>query len=296
MVAASELVRRISDLPCFKHVLNVEALTCGLTNESFKVTDSDGVFVTRFSCDIAILGISREIEVNCHKSAAALGITPEIVFSEPGVLVYRYVDGETLTPETAGTDLVLEAVVDSLKILHNPMSEPHGRLFFVSPYHSIVKHARAIREHRIHMRRDLEQYMSITSKLYDRLPASTPSLCHADLVGENIVFDGTKAWLIDWEYGGIGDPHFDLGWFSVASELSVESCHKLLRLYYGRDSDERFGAFNDMRILCALRDALWGVVQTHNSSLDNDYQAHAEKYFAVFDSLLSSSDSTDVLP
>ena len=40
--------------------------------------------------------------------------------------------------------------------------------------------------------------------------------CHNDLLSENFILDADgKMWVIDWEYGGMTDPYFDLGDFCV---------------------------------------------------------------------------------
>lgn len=279
---------RIGSLPCFQEIKDIAALTAGLTNTNFKVTDERGSYVVRFASDIKILGIDREVELNCSSAAAAIGVSPDIVYAAEGVVVTRFVDGATLTPSSAASEEVLRALVNSLHILHDPLHELRGRVHFVSPLQSISKHIAAIYEHKIPLDGDINYYRTVTRSLYSSLPAYVPSLCHADLVGANIIFDGRKVWLIDWEYAGMGHPLFDLGWFSVANELPEEACEMLLHLYFGAAADRMSKPFVAMQILCALRDALWGVVQTHESTLDLDYHEHARRHFEIFKSLLSA--------
>lgn len=279
---------RICKLPCFQRITDISVLADGLTNENFKVTDAMGSYVVRFSTDIEILGIDREVELNCLTTASAIGISPPIIYSADGVLVTQFVPGASLTPETAPSEEVLRAVVNTLHVLHDPLHELRGRVHFVSPLQSISKHLAVIEEHQIPLDGDINYFRTVTRTLYSSLPAYVPTLCHADLVGANVIFDGSKSWLIDWEYAGMGDPLFDLGWFSVANELTKESCDLLLQLYFGIKADRMSNPFTAMQILCALRDALWGVVQTHSSNLDLDYHEHARKHFEIFRSLLST--------
>jgi thiamine kinase-like enzyme len=42
---------------------------------------------------------------------------------------------------------------------------------------------------------------------------SHQTLCHHDLHHLNILDDGERLWLVDWEYGGRGDPLFDVAGF-----------------------------------------------------------------------------------
>jgi thiamine kinase-like enzyme len=279
---------RIHELPCFKDIVEISALSGGLTNQIFKVIDASGAYVVRFASDRDILGIDKTVELTCLQNAAALGVAPGITYSDENVIVTHFVEGETLTDDLAQRNDVLAAVVETLKHLHNPLHELHGRLYSVSPFRSITSHIAAIEQHKIEFDGNIQNYVAITKDLCAKLPPFTPTLCHADLVGGNIIFDGNKAWLIDWEYGGIGDPLFDLGWFSVANNLlSEEDCNSLLNLYYGKTNPDSFKNLRVMQTLCALRDALWAIVQKHGSTLDVDYSAHARKYFALHERLLS---------
>ena len=277
---------KIHSLPCFRDVSDVVVLPGGLTNQNFKVIDATGSYVVRFSSDVVHLGIDREVELCCLKNVESIGVAPHLVYSESGVLVTSFVEGASLTDESANRRAVLFAVVNAFKQLHNPLHDLHGRIFFVSPYRSITEHIRTIREHNIPIDGDLEQYSAVTRKLYSSLPPFVPVLCHADLVGGNVIFDGKKAWLIDWEYAGMGDPLFDLGWFAVGNNLSEDSCRFMLDNYCEEQDEHTWSSFNAMRILCALRDALWGVVQTHGSALDLDYGEHARKYFEIYEKLM----------
>ena len=48
-----------------------------------------------------------------------------------------------------------------------------------------------------------------------------PVACHCDLLSENfIVGSDGRLWVIDWEYGGMTDPYFDLGDFCVEHPLT----------------------------------------------------------------------------
>lgn len=279
----------IAALPCFSDIEDISPLAGGLTNENYKVTSPEGVFVVRFSEDDPVLGISRVNEKNCLKNAEKLELAPKVVYRGEGVMVSEFIDGKTLTPEMMADKSVLLAVVDSFKTLHNPLHDLEGRIYYVGPYRSIASHLNAIEKYGIETDLDVTQLRDLTQNLYTSLPPFTPVLCHADLVGGNVIYDGEKAWLIDWEYGGMGDPLFDLGWFAVANDMSDASCAFMLEQYYGQIDQEKLDHFNTMRALCALRDGLWGVVQTFNSDLDVDYHDHADKYLDKFEELTGES-------
>ena len=67
------------------------------------------------------------------------------------------------------------------------------------------------------------------------LPGASRSsaLCHNDLHHLNILDDGERLWLVDWEYGGCGDPLFDLASFLCQHESTHEERQVLLGAYAG---------------------------------------------------------------
>ncbi len=58
-------------------------------------------------------------------------------------------------------------------------------------------------------------------------------LCHHDLHHLNILDDGERLWLVDWEYGGGGDPLFDLAGFLAMHGLGPAATDGFLRAYGG---------------------------------------------------------------
>jgi hypothetical protein len=57
----------------------------------------------------------------------------------------------------------------------------------------------------------LKKYLADIASIQQLLlPHLTKAPCHNDLNIGNVLFDGSKTWLIDWEAAGIEDPFFDL--------------------------------------------------------------------------------------
>ena len=60
---------------------------------------------------------------------------------------------------------------------------------------------------------------------------------HNDLLPANFLHDGTRLWLIDWDYAGFNSPLFDLGGLAANNGLSVEDEAWMLGSYFGRAPD-----------------------------------------------------------
>ena len=57
---------------------------------------------------------------------------------------------------------------------------------------------------------------------------------HNDLLAANIIDDGSRLWLVDWDYAGFNSPLFDLGGLASNSELPGRRARLLLEAYFER--------------------------------------------------------------
>ena len=104
---------------------------------------------------------------------------------------------------------------------------------------------------------------------------------HNDLLGANILSDGRRTWLVDWEYAGMGDRYFDLGNLSINNGFTDADDRALLAAYWEEPcTPRRFAALRLMRAMSDVREALWGVVQSAVSDLDVDFAAYADTHLA----------------
>ena len=112
---------------------------------------------------------------------------------------------------------------------------------------------------------------------------------HHDLLPGNVIDDGARLWLIDWEYGGFGTAMFDLANLSSNGAFGEAEDRALLDAYFeGRVGEELRRAFHAMKAASALREALWAMVSDiHLRTPGVDYKAHARDYLARFENLMA---------
>ncbi len=78
-------------------------------------------------------------------------------------------------------------------------------------------------------------------------------LGHNDLNPTNILWDGTRAWLVDWDAAGLAHPFYDLAVFAMFLNLEPDPAHGLLALQQGsRPSEAEQASFAQLRTLAAL--------------------------------------------
>jgi thiamine kinase-like enzyme len=133
------------------------------------------------------------------------------------------------------------------------------------------------------------RYLEVADRL-EQAQVSLPIVFgHHDLLPGNFIDDGSRIWLIDWEYGGFGTAMFDLANLSSNGGFGEAEDAALLDAYFEGKVDEGLRrAFAAMKAASALREALWALVSdVHLKTPGVDYRAHARDYFARFEKLMS---------
>jgi thiamine kinase-like enzyme len=108
---------------------------------------------------------------------------------------------------------------------------------------------------------------------------------HNDLLAANLIDDGHRLWLIDWEYGGFNSPLFDLGNLASNNGLTQPQIEWLLAAYDGvTPSAARRRSLAAMTCASLLREAMWSMVQEIHSTLPIDYVAYTAENLARYES------------
>jgi thiamine kinase-like enzyme len=254
------------------------ALDGGLTNRNFRLLLGGRDVVVRLpGKDTELLGIDRIAERDATAAAAAAGVGPEVVafLPTPPCLVTGFITGRQLT--AADVRAHVTDVAAALRAFHAgpPLRSRFDAFAIVDAYHAttvargapipaafgdLIAGAHAIRA-------------VLTG------PEHAPVPCHNDLLTANLLHDGARVRIVDWEYAGMGDRYFDLGNLSVNNEFAEDDDERLLAAYWGEDcTPRRFAALRLMRIMSSFREGMWGVVQTAISALDFDFAAYGDEH------------------
>jgi thiamine kinase-like enzyme len=104
--------------------------------------------------------------------------------------------------------------------------------------------------------------------------------CHNDLLAENYLDDGSRLWLVDWEYSGNNDPTFELG--NTAQELGYgdTQVEALCAAYFGEASPALLARMRLQMIMSDVGWTLWAAIQARISTIDYDFTGWAEERWA----------------
>jgi thiamine kinase-like enzyme len=275
----TELENKVSRLACWKGPVELAPLKGGLTNISFVVTCRGEKFVARCGDDIPVHHVFRDRERATSRAAYEAGLSPEIVHAEPGITVLRFIEGRTFDEaDLAGN---IGRLVPLLKDCHTKVGRyVRGPVNAFWVFHVIRDYVSLIDADR--------RYLAVADRL-ERAQVPLPIVFgHHDLLPGNVMDDGKRLWLIDWEYGGFGTAMFDLANLSSNGSFGSEEDGRLLDAYFeGRVDDALGRAFSAMKAASALREALWAMVSdAYLKTPGVDYKAHARVYFERFERLM----------
>ena len=109
-------------------------------------------------------------------------------------------------------------------------------------------------------------------------------LGHNDLLPANILDDGGRLWLIDWEYGGFNSPLFDLGGLATNNGLGADQEQDMLERYFETPMDQGlWRRYTAMKCASLMRETLWSMVSEIHSVIDFDYAAYTAENLARLD-------------
>ena len=263
---------RVRALPCWRGRIDIAPLAGGISNESFLVTDMAGRHVVRLGKDYPFHHVFRERELMTARAAHEAGFGPEVRYAEPGVMVCAYLGAKTFSPE----DVIAERrrVADLLHRFHAQMpAGVSGAAFFFWPFHVVRDYARTLAAGGSRMMARLPEYLALAKEL-EAAQAPLPIVFgHNDLLPANILDDGERLWLIDFEYAGFSTAMFDLAGTTSNAGLSAEEAEDFLAAYFdGAPAPAIRRSHAAMQCASLLREAMWSMVsELHLTAPGADY-------------------------
>ena len=258
----------------------------GLTNRNYRVvTDDDHPdgprdLVVRCAIgDAELLGIDREAEAANTRIAAEAGIAAPVVEYRPdlGMLVIEFLSGVVLTDDSFDDPAVLARAATAARRLH---AGPR----FVNDFDMFARQAgylRTVRERGYRLPAGYADHEAAWDDVRRALQAAPPPTvpCNNDLLAANIIDDGQRCWLIDYEYSGNNEPAFELGNTAAECGFSPEQVEAYLEAYAGRVTRASLARVR-LQMLCSQYGwSLWGAIQAGASPIDFDFDAWGRERF-----------------
>ncbi len=196
-----------------------------------------------------------EQQLRVQRRAADRGVAPEILHADEHAhaIVSRRVGGAALRfalADPGQRDVALAGVIAQLRALHavdatgveegDPIARTRG-----------VHAAQVARPGFPAFARNIDPVLDTIAAALDRDRRRVVS--HNDVNPTNVLWDGSRAWLVDWEVAGLSHPFYDFAALAMFIRLEDEPAHALLAMQEQRTvtPDER-ATFDLLRRLAAL--------------------------------------------
>lgn len=268
----------ISAIPYFQQgetrINRIEILPGGLTNSNYKVTVNAVTYALRLAGEGTLEYLNRPAEKHNAQIMSDIKVNAPIIYYDEttGNQVCKYIDNSiTLHPEQFNEDHYIQLAAKVFRKYHtcgktfksefNPLRE-------TSNYRELLR----LKNYRFYegaelMSQKLDEIDDVLKKCPVRLAP-----CHNDPLCENWLDDQNNFYLIDWEYGGMNDPMFDLGALSIEASLNDAQERYLLREYFGGDlTNKQWGGLIINKFLCDALWSYWAVLQIATGKPHEDY-------------------------
>ena len=280
---------RIRALPCWTGSIDIAPLPGGLSNANYVVTDGAGRHVVRFGQDFPFHHVFREREVMTARAAHAAGFAPAVHYAEPGIMVTAFLGARTFLAEDVRADLGRVAAL--LRGFHREMpNHVSGAGFMFWVFHVIRDYARTLDEGGSRKKDQLPRYLTLADEL-ERAQKLLPIVFgHNDLLPANILDDGKRLWLIDFEYAGFNTAMFDLAGAASNAGMNDDQSLAFLTAYFMKEPDgEIRRSHAAMQCASLLREAMWSMVsELYLDAPGIDYVAYTEENLARLDAALEN--------
>jgi len=275
---------RVMTMALWQGAVDPQPLSGGITNVNFLVEDSGRRYVVRVGEDIPVHQVKRFNELAASRAAAAAGISPAVVHHEPGVLVLDYIDGRTLAAEDLRRPDILAQALPLVVRCHRELPKfLRGPALAFWVFHVIRDYGWTLKEGNSPHAVLLPALQELAGRLEEAVGPVEIVFGHNDLLPANFLDDGTRLWLIDWDYAGFNSPLFDLGGLASNNELAPAQEDWMLETYFERPLDDALRRrYQAMKCASLLRETLWSMVSEIHSDIDFDYAAYTAENLARF--------------
>jgi len=260
----------------------------GITNINLKVTDAGRAFVVRLGADIPEHGVMRWNELALSRAAEAAGVSPAVVHHEPGVLVLEFIAARTYGEADVRDPANLPRIVDLVARVHRDLgAHLTTPVLAFWPFQVIRSYVTRLQDDGSRHVGILPRLLADAAELQDATGRVDIVTGHNDLLAANILDDGARLWLIDWEYGGFNTPLFDLAGLAGNNGLSEAQERAMLEQYFEAPAEARWRPYQAMKCVSLMRETLWSMTSEIHSDLDFDYAAYTAENMGRLDAALA---------
>jgi len=254
------------------------------------IEENNKKYVVRLGNDIPEHLISRSNELIVSKAASNAGISPKVIYHSEGILVLDYIECSTLSAE--GVRKNIKSIIPLIKKIHHEIPKNlYGQSVIFWVFHVIRNYVKFLYDNKSSHSKILSDLISKSELLEKNSAPYEIVFGHNDLLPANFLDDGSRLWVIDWEYAGYNSPLFDLGGLSSNNDFSFEEETYLLENYFeNKINDKLLLQYNSLKCASLLRETMWSMVSELTSKIDFNYANYTQENLLKFNQAYKSLD------
>lgn len=169
----------------------------------------------------------------CQRIAADALISPRLRHADPafGVTIVEWIEARPLSDFPGGGPALLDELARTVRLLHETPAFP-PLMDYVDALDGLVA---GLMARPLLAPETRERMAALWSRLArdSRAAGVEPVSSHNDLNPRNILSDGRRLWLVDWEAAFLADRYVDLAAVANLFAPTPEACDRLLAVYFG---------------------------------------------------------------
>ncbi len=268
-------------------IISIEQLG-GLTNYNYRVNTSLGDYVVRYPGIGTEELINRKDEFEFTRLSNRLSIDAQNYYfdGQTGIKISAYI------PNSLTFNPILLSELDNLKKVAELFRKLHHSDEKVTTEFSVFEKIKEYEDliNKTQRNNYWDDYHQVRAEIYDLKEEYDGfnvdlKFCHNDPLCENFVLGEDKLYLVDWEYGGMNDPLWDLADVMIEADLDDEEEEAFKSYYFKRKVTKE----ENRRIIMnkVFLDFLWSLWGKQRYSIgDDDMQDYAdERYIRIKNNL-----------
>jgi len=275
-MATNTPLNRIKAIPLWQGEISATPLAGGITNVNYLVTNGGKKYVARLGEDIPQHHVMRFNELSASRAAHAAGLSPAVIYTEPGITVLEFIECATYSPEDVRKPENLKRILPLIKTCHLEVPKHlRGPALIFWVFHVIRDYAASLKDAKSSYQTLLPELIKMGNLLETNAGPFDMVFGHNDLLAANFLDDGERLWLIDWDYAGFNSPLFDLGGLASNNELNESQEIWLLENYFETPiSSQLLHRYTAMKCASLLRETMWSMVSEMSSDIAFDYTSY----------------------
>ncbi len=207
----------LSDLPCFKQVEKVSAITSGLSQSCFKVNADNKVYFAKT--------ITNPIETQVALSAAKQTFSPAVYYHDQHWLITTFIDSNNLANTRVHIDTKITDTIKLMTKCHQLKTKPtkldpeKTTLQLINNGHySVQKKTELLR-----LRESILPLLNHNKNLV---------CCHGDLNFSNVLINQEQnTWLVDYECACVAPVEYDLAMLIAVNNIAEDKVPVVIEQY-----------------------------------------------------------------